>query len=345
MTTQSWGRYADAHRPIVTALRDRNDKYFKIENIPYYIYYDNIDTTNDTVSYDNSYKNYIVFNEDIITNNPFSLYDENNNLVFKLYEELPLHIIIKDVDRYFVEYDNRLLYIKKEDVKNIVGANNTNEPYADAIASLNYHFFYDDTLGEICNETICLKTSKFEEQLKYLSDNNYYAVKMKDLELFVDGKIRLPKNSVSLTIDDGALGVSSKAIPLLEKYKMSATLFLITAWWSKDNYKSPYLEVHSHGYNLHTGTCNGDATIKCLAHDELLKDLKTSRDIFDQSPYFCYPFYQYNDYAISVLKEAGFRMAFTGGFYKIKPGANKFTLPRYVIYSYTTINDFIKMIR
>ena len=36
---------------------------------------------------------------------------------------------------------------------------------ATSIAVLNYHFFYDPSLGEKCNETICLKISKLEEHI------------------------------------------------------------------------------------------------------------------------------------------------------------------------------------
>ncbi len=212
---------------------------------------------------------------------------------------------------------------------------------------MNYHFFYDDTLGEKCNQIICLKTSKFEEQLKYLSDNNYYTVSMEDLELFIDGKIRLPKNSVSITIDDGWTVVEN-ALPLLEKYKMRATVFLVTSWFNKEMFSFPYIEVHSHSHDLHNqGVCSGGqgGGIKCLSKEVLLNDLTTSRQLLNNTTVFCYPFYEYNDYAINILKEAGFRMAFASGSYKIKKGANKFVLPRYVIFSSTTLNEFIKMVR
>ena len=68
----------------------------------------------------------------------------------------------------------------------------------------------------------------------------------------------------------------------------------------------------------------------------------------NNTTYFCYPFYEYNDYSIEVLKEAGFTMAFGGygeaGNYKVKPGINKFKLPRYVIYNYTTASTLASYI-
>lgn len=324
------------------------NKYFKISNMPYYIYYGNVSTGNKLDKTRADYENYIVFNENIVTKTPFALYDENDNLVFKLFEEVSFPIIIKDDNKYFVKYNDTLLYVLKTDVKEIKPSLNTNERYTDGIAVLNYHFFYNPLIGEKCDEVICLTTTKFEEQLKYLSDNGFYATKMKDLELFIDGKIRLPEKSVSITIDDGGVGVADKAVPLLKKYKKNATLFLVTAWWDKGIYSSPYLEIHSHGHNLHNqGVCSGGqgGAIKCLDKELLLNDLATSRQKLNGSTVFCYPFYEYNDYAINILKEAGFNMAFAYGRYKIKSGANKLVLPRYIIYSSITLNGFAKMIR
>ena len=72
----------------------------------------------------------------------------------------------------------------------------------------------------------------------------------------------------------------------------------------------------------------------------LLEDLKKSREQLKGSTVFCYPFFEYNDYAINILKEAGFTMAFAGGRQKIKVGSNKMTLPRFGVINTTTLEAF-----
>lgn len=218
------------------------------------------------------------------------------------------------------------------------------------IAVINYHFFYEP--GENCNESICLSTTKFEEQLKYLKDNGYKTLTMDEFVHWMYGEIELPEKSVLLTIDDGAMGTGAhngnKLIPLLEKYESHATLFLITGWWDISNYQSKYLDVESHTNDMHMeGLCAGvtrGAQMLCSSYDVALADLRKSIEITGSSNSFCYPFYVYNQTAINLVKEAGFKVAFAGGGYKATRNSNKYAIPRYPIYSSTSLNTFINYI-
>ena len=94
---------------------------------------------------------------------------------------------------------------------------------------------------------------------------------------------------------------------------------------------------------MHTpGRCSGGqgSALKCADRETILADLKKSREQLNGSTVFCYPFFEYNDYTISVLKEAGFTMAFAGGRQKIKVGSNKMKLPRYGIINTSTMESF-----
>ena len=193
---------------------------------------------------------------------------------------------------------------------------------------------------------ICHSENQVRSHFDYLKSNNYFTLTTKELELFIDSKIRLPKNSVLLTIDDGAR--AQNFIPILEEYKINATLFLITSWYDKKDYLSNYLEVASHSNDLHNpGKCPGGqgGPIKCLDRTTLLNDLKTSREKLDQTEAFCFPFYEYNDYALSIVKEAGFKIAFIGGMKKVRPGIDKFKTPRISLNNKTTQEEFANYIK
>lgn len=325
---------------------DKNTKYFSLKDFEgYYIKYQDVEKIDSLSDVDNRYKNYIVFNENIVTNDKTSFYDKENNLTYEFNASYDLPIIIKDTDKYGIELNNRLLYVKSEDVKELKTSHNTDVNNASGLAILNYHAFYDETNNEEvkgCPTSICHSKAQFKTHLDYIKENNIFTVTMEETELYIDGKIRLPK-SVLITIDDG--GRTKHAVDMLTEYKMNATIFLITAWFNPDEfYKSDYIELHSHSHDLHNGgDCPGGqgGAIKCLDRETLLSDLKTSRELLNNTTAFCYPFYEFNNYSISVLKEAGFTMGFAGGIGNkmAKVGVDKFRIPRYAISKKTTIEN------
>ena len=345
------GKIAKNQELILSRTVNFNTKYFKIDSKDnYYIYYDDVKKISDPSPKNNRYKKYIPFNEEIVTNNNTSFYDENDNLIYQINRSFTFPIIIKLNDKYGIEYDNQLLYIKRHEIKGIKNnySKNTN---VEGVAVLNYHFFYDansiiDT--NKCNQIICLSTKKLKEHLDYIKENNIFTPTMKELEMYIDKKINLPK-SVVITIDDGWR--AQMGAEIISQYKLNATVFLITNYINNDIYDSEYIELHSHSNDMHRqGVCNGGqgGGIKCLPRDVILKDLMTSREKLNNTTIFCYPFYEYNNYSIELLKEAGFTMAFGGykenGYDKITPGADKFRLPRYIIYNNTTVDDIKKYI-
>ena len=223
---------------------------------------------------------------------------------------------------------------------------------ATSIAVLNYHFFYDGSLGEICGEGNCMDSREFERELYWLKVNNYKTLTINEFIKWMYGEIELPNRSVLITIDDGAMGTGldngNKLIPLLEKYDMHATLFLISGWHKYSNYISPNLDVESHTYNMHSGgACDSEergSKLLCSSREAIKEDLTISKNEIGTNNAFCYPMYVYNDKVISVLKEMGYKVAFTGGDYKASRSDDKYKIPRYHIYDSTSLDEFIDMI-
>lgn len=237
-------------------------------------------------------------------------------------------------------------------VKDMLNGIKEKKPYVQKIAVLNYHFFYDESLGESCNESICLDVSNFRKQLEYLKNNGYKTLTMAEFNDWMDRKIILPQKSVLITIDDGSLGTGAingnKLIPILEEYQMYATLFLVTEWYDVNNYQSPYLEVESHGHELHHNDyCNDKGCgIKGLkiSREELINDLQTSINKLGTNLAFCYPFYARSNNLVQAVKSVGFQLAFGGGNEKASQYSDKYNIPRYVIYKNTSLSSFAYMV-
>lgn len=320
----------------------KEDEYFKVSNSSYYIHYKDV-SPNKKQEYDQEYKDYIPFNKSIKTKTNINIYF-NNKSIAKLNESVELEIIINDSDVYYVEFLGRLCSIRKVDVLTTIANENNNSNVAKEIAVLNYHFFYDSSIGESCNQSICLKKSYFEEHLKYIKDNDYYTITTRDLDLWMDKKINLPEKSVLITVDDGAMGTDTHLIELLEKYDLNGTLFLITAWWPKEKYASSNLEIQSHGHDIHLENyCKNvarGAKGLCLSKEQLINDFKKSIDKLDgEKTSICYPFYLYNKNMLDAMKEIGFKLGFAGGERKVTQSDDKYKIPRFVIYNYMTANN------
>ena len=331
---------------------DLNTKYFKIANTDYYISYDAIEGTKNLTKTNKRYKEYIPFNENIVTKSPTTFTDEEGNFI-TYNEEYDLPIIIKDEDKYGVEFNDKLYYVDKENVLEIKENINSTEKKKDKIITLTYHFLYDPETDK-CNQSICQSLELFENHLKYIKENDYLTLQLPELEMFLDKKINLPYNSLVITIDDATI-FNTKAIDLLEQYEQYATLFVITGWVENlERFSSPYLALESHTDLMHNQyECKGmglqGGGILCKDREYVLNDLKTSQEKVGGSKYFAYPFFDFNDRAIGLLKEAGFNMAFIGqyntnGF--ATPGkTDKFKIPRKTIFSSTTVNKFKELLK
>lgn len=324
-----------------------NDQYFEIESLKgHYIHYKDIDITDNLNVKDTSYQKYLVFNENV-TSNKLDFYDSNFNFLYQLSGDFNLPIYIKDDDYYGVEFNKELLYVKKREAKT-VPSNNTDLTNAKNIPIVLYHFFHDHNKYENMTTVISMRIDKFENQMKYLKENEFLTLKMSDLEKYIDGKIQIKENSLVITIDDADDSVFSLALPIIEKYGINATVFAITSWNDKYiNLANDNIEIHSHTHNMHqTNKCSGGqgGLFKCVDYNTGLEDLKKSRSLLNNTTYLAYPFGEYTDLSIKLLEDAGYTMALTTNYGKVKVGDNKLLLPRIYLYNEYSLQKFKNII-
>jgi len=326
---------------------DENTKYFYIPELDSYIKYKSVEPTEEYKK-DDRYTNYIYFNKNITTKETTTFYDSNDKYLYTLNKSFDFQVLVNDNDRYGVVYNNELLYVKSEDVENVYDNHNTDLKNKSRLKTLTYHFIYNPETYD-CNQSICQSFEQFESHLKYIRENDYFTLKLDEMEMYLDGKIQIPHKSIVLTIDDGTI-FDTGAIDLLEKYDVDATMFVITSWVGTDHLQSNKLHLESHTDNMHNQyECAGYGSqgggILCLPEEKVLQDLKTSQDKLGGSKYFAYPFFDFNDRAISLLKEAGFHMAFIGQYttdgYSYPNKTDKYKVPRKTIFSFTSMNEFI----
>ncbi len=213
-----------------------------------------------------------------------------------------------------------------------------------------YHYVYDkDNPPKDKLNSNFIEVHALEEELQYLTENNYYFPTWEEVEKFVSGDYLLPEKSVVLTFDDGAYSFLNLGVPLFEKYKVPVTSFLIgniDGEKKVKKYASEYMTFQSHSYNMHRGGGNiGHGGIfPVMSHDDAVADLQKSIEIGGNSDAFAYPYGDYNDSCVQAVKDAGFKCAVTTEYGRAKPGDNPLLLPRVRMSMGQSLESFKKLV-
>lgn len=214
---------------------------------------------------------------------------------------------------------------------------------------LMYHFFYDKTTENIKTDNNYMEIHDFEEQIKYLAENNYYSPTWQEVLDYINGKAGLPLKSVVITVDDGSESFFRLAVPVLEKYNFKATSFLITSWFgdklNKENYPN-VIDFQSHSNDMHKAGSDGKGAFLTLSTEAATEDLNKSKSVIGPDcVIFCYPFGHFNEKCKKILKETNYIMAFTTQGGRVFPGDDPYALKRVRMSKGDSLNAFISKVK
>jgi len=220
--------------------------------------------------------------------------------------------------------------------------------------------------GVVSNENdidnpIHISKKNFEEQMAWLYENRYQTVTVSQMLEFFQQK-HIPPKSVVLTFDDGYESLLTNATPILEKFKFSATLFLLTgaigektyAGFNTPNSAFPGndgplswgqlkamehlgwdIQSHSHSHQIHN----------IIPEEMLKKEMQISKHEIEYNlqkrvAFYAYPCGSYNTRCLQSLKTIGYTAAFS-----VHPGLATWNsdirrLPRIGIDQYTDLDCF-----
>ena len=105
----------------------------------------------------------------------------------------------------------------------ICGAFYISTNYFQGIPVLNYHQINDQD-----HNALTLSNSEFEAQMKYLAKEGYTSITPDELADHLQYNKEVPEKSILSTFDDGYKDNYINAYPILQKYNLSATIFLIS---------------------------------------------------------------------------------------------------------------------
>jgi len=136
---------------------------------------------------------------------------------------------------------------------------------------LMYHHFTDGN-----NPEVIISAEGFESHIKALCDAGYTSVTFEDLCDFVYIGTPLPERPVMITIDDGYMSVYETAFPILQKYNMKATVFIIGVFHGQSVYKDALYRIIPHF---------GDAEAQEMVASGLISIQSHSFDMHQYKPY------------------------------------------------------------
>lgn len=273
--------------------------------------------------------------------------------------------------------ENQKILLK---TKELSTNNNSNRSFAyiggtnDVVPILTYHRIikssdiskHHQIDGEI-NQMIVLKED-FEKQMLYLKENGYITLTLEELYLFFTNKINIPNKSVVLTFDDGYKDNYVEAYPILKKYNFNAVNFIITSKITKRKYTytpdyvqyfsikelkkaEDVFEYQSHTYNFHRqqkdAQNNLNSYLTSESTEKVSEDIQISvYNLNGENMAFAYPYGEYLPSTIGILKELGFKMAFTvENRIANRNNDHVYEIPRFSIFHDTSFDKFVEYVK
>lgn len=189
------------------------------------------------------------------------------------------------------------------------------------IPVLLYHNFVTTVPESDPDDFNYINTPKsFEENIKVILENGYTVISMKELNDADSGKSKLPSKPILITFDDGYYSNYEYIYPILKKYNVKASIFVVTdkigkeidgikyLGWNecKEMQDSGLVEICSHSsrhvfYDKLPVREIHDDVIK--SYEEIEKNLGKKKDKI-----FAYPYGAYTNETVWTLKINGIDM-------------------------------------
>lgn len=193
---------------------------------------------------------------------------------------------------------------------------------------------------------LTVSAENFEAQLKYLKDNKYIVVTLKELYEMV-GRLEETSRVVVLTFDDGYSDNFDYAWGVMQKYDVKGTFFIISGKIGQNEYLSEQQikSLSSLGNEIGSHSINHPSMEKLSAEkarSELSDSKKALEELTGQSIIsFCYPAGKYTDETKLLADEVGYKIAVTTQ--KGEPFSTNepFEIPRYRINPTTSLENLL----
>lgn len=325
----------------VNSTEDHNPKWYEVRIGNNYGMVSKNDATLSTNTQhlkDDLNKNAII--KDYLTLNKTPVYSDYKKpyaQIATLEEEVRYPMSVLNKDWLTIDIAGKIGNVKRVDVKLDSG-----------IPVLMYHHLLEKKENKnYRNTSTTITPETFNQQMNYLYQQHFSTITTEDLEGYLTGKMILPQRTVVITFDDGLQSVYRYAYPILKRYHLKATEFMITgrivktpfAWnpnkanplsYPEMDKMKDVFEFNSHTNNLHNLNKHDKSDVVTKPASIVKADIALSQKIVHAQS-LAYPFGQFNQQTIQILQALGFKCAFTTNPGYAKIGDNPYEIPRIAV--------------
>ncbi len=176
---------------------------------------------------------------------------------------------------------------------------------------LAYH-----SIGSNSRDILSVKPESFEKQILFFLKRNWRCLTLKDLyNQYILPQKELSGKTFIITLDDGYKDNYLYAFPILKKYHLRATIFLVVDFIGKADFLNWEEIFKMQNYGIEFGS-------HALFHRELTKVSlpEAEKEIFDskrileeklktETISFCYPMGDFNEEVTRLVERAGYKLA------------------------------------
>jgi peptidoglycan/xylan/chitin deacetylase (PgdA/CDA1 family) len=215
---------------------------------------------------------------------------------------------------------------------------------------LMYHYVEPWPEGaNVLRQGLTVTPESFAAQMAYLHANGYVTVSLYDLVYALTLGQPLPERAVVLTFDDGYRSLMDHAVPLLEPYGYTATVFVVTQLM--DEGFAQYLtwpqaeSLYAQGWKIEPHTKTHDQLEGRDRDFQLYQMLGSQQTVaahIGATPrFFAYPSGKYDELSIQIAREMHLWGAVTVDFGRVHTLSSLFTLRRVRVSGTASLDEFV----
>lgn len=176
-----------------------------------------------------------------------------------------------------------------------------------------------DVLKEDDDILLHITEENFDKHMSALKSAGYTSVTLDEFYAYTKGEGKMPEKPVVICFDDGYENNYTKAFPILKKYDMKATIFVIAQRVGDRSVKYPHfdwqqaIEMEKSGnvsIESHSLTHPDFSTIDVA---ETVRQMRLSKYLIEKNmgkkcDYMAYPYGFTNEFSEDVAKKAGYKL-------------------------------------